>query len=58
MTDSVQGNKPKHTRGYNERDLMRTRQNNVCKFSANFSFDTSTCERTNRWKTTNVKQQI
>ena len=29
MTASVQGNKSKHKRGYNERYLIRTRQNNV-----------------------------
>ena len=29
MTASVQGNKSKHTRGENERYLIRTRQNNV-----------------------------
>ena len=29
MTVSIQGNKSKHTRGYNEHYLIRTRQNNV-----------------------------
>ena len=47
MTASVQGNKSKHTRG-----LDKT----MCKFWANFAFDTATYERTNRSKTTNMSR--
>ena len=34
MTASVQGNKSKHTRGYKERYLIKTRQNTSTSFSS------------------------
>ena len=52
MTAGVQGNKSKHTRGEQERYLIKTIDKTRCTYSANVAFNTATYERTNRCETT------